>query len=443
MSSEAVTLLGVIRQHSERPLLIQGDEQLTPSALVDAALKIRSAYPELENAGVALQFSDNLKLLITLLAMDGFAAEILLLPPCLADTSLEYTISATGVSWLFRESGPTALAPEPAAVRAHDATHWLFTTSGTTGTPKVFSHTLSSLLTTTRPARGKSRESRWGLAYQPHRFAGIQVVLQTLVSGSVLVMPAANDINSMVESFVGNGVNTLSATPSQWRNFLSHGGLDRCPLRQITLGGEIADQAILSALAHQFPAARIVHIYASTEAGVGFSVADGKAGFPEAWLGRHTALELGISDSGSLLIKSPAISHSESLRPRLTPDGFLDTEDGVETANGRVYFLGRVTGIINVGGNKVHPEEVENVVREVPGVRNALVRAKNNPIMGQLVLLEVQADGLSAEEAGELKRRIRDHCRALLPAYKVPALITVVDELAVSDSGKIERKKSA
>ena len=78
MSSEAVTLLGVIRQHSERPLLIQGDEQLTPSALVDAALKIRSAFPELENAGVALQFSDNLKLLITLLAMDGFAAEILL-----------------------------------------------------------------------------------------------------------------------------------------------------------------------------------------------------------------------------------------------------------------------------------------------------------------------------------------------------------------------------
>jgi acyl-coenzyme A synthetase/AMP-(fatty) acid ligase len=263
------------------------------------------------------------------------------------------------------------------------------------------------------------------------------------VSGDILILPDGHDINAMIACFVNHRVNTLSATPSQWRRFLSHGGLSQCPLQQITLGGEIADQAILSALARQFPAARIVHIYASTEAGVAFSVADQKAGFPEAWLGEGPPVDMKISDSGSLLIRSPALSGSESLRPRLDADGYLDTEDGVRIIAGRVHFLGRVTGLINVGGNKVHPEEVENLVREMPGIQNALVSAKASPILGQLVVLDVQAGDLSPRESMELKRRIRDHCRKHLPDYKVPALINVVRELAVSESGKIERTQSA
>ena len=183
-----------------------------------------------------------------------------------------------------------------------------------------------------------------------------------------------------------------------------------------------------------------MHIYASTEAGVGFSVTDGKAGFPAAWLEQGPPRDLKISASGSLLIKSPALSHSETLQPRLSGDGYLDTQDNVQLINDRVFFVGRATGIINVGGNKVHPEEVENLVREIPGVQNALVSGRSSPIMGQLVLLEVQAEHLWAEEPRELKRRIRDHCRAHLPNYKVPALINIVQELAVSESGKIERK---
>lgn len=442
MKGDMPTLLDAIEHHPEQPLLLCGDERLTPSALVAAAEATRRCHPELAGVSVALQFSDTAGLLLNLLALDGFAGRMLLLPPCLSGAALEQVLAAAGVSRLMSERGVSVLRPVGEQDAAPDATEWLFTTSGTTGPPKVFSHTLRSLAATARTGSSSSREYTWGLAYRAYRFAGIQVFLQALLSGSALVVPAGNDTASMAGSFVTHGVNTLSATPSQWRNFLIHGAIRDCPLVQITLGGEIADQAILSTLRREFPAARIVHIYASTEAGVGFSVTDGLAGFPAAWLQEGAPVDIRISDTGSLLIRARTISNSQSLRSRLTSDGYLDTQDSVQIDNDRVHFLGRASGIINVGGNKVHPEEIENIVREVPGVQNALVSAKNSPIMGQLVVLDVQSGALSTDEATALKRRIREHCRQHLAKFKVPAMINIVGELAVSESGKVDRKQT-
>ena len=84
--------------------------------------------------------------------------------------------------------------------------------------------------------------------------------------------------------FVREGVNAMSATPTLWRKILMSDASRSLALRSITLGGEIADQQVLSTLASTYPSARIRHIYASTEAGTGFSVTDGKAGFPVSFL---------------------------------------------------------------------------------------------------------------------------------------------------------------
>ncbi len=442
MTGESNTLLGLIRRHPDRALLICDDEEYTPSALQRAARELRAKLPETAIGTIALQFASTRDLLTALLALDGHAREILLTPPCMEGVALQQLLQASNVSHLLNDHGLSELTPREPQTPVHENTQWLFTTSGTTGTPKVYSHTLRSLTASTRSTSASGREYRWGLVYQAHRFAGMQVILQALASGSVLVVPPSMEPGAMVACFARHRVNTLSATPSQWRKLLSHGAIRECALEQITLGGEIADQAILSALRRDFPGARIVHIYASTEAGVGFSVSDGQAGFPAAWLGEGPPLAMKISAAGSLLVRGPALSQSASLDRRLTPDGYLDTEDSVQVNNGRVYFLGRATGVINVGGNKVHPEEVENLVREMPGIENALVSARNSPIMGQLVALQVQARAQSAEEPGALKRRIREHCRQHLPDYKVPALITVVEDLAVSESGKVDRKQA-
>ncbi|MEM7279811.1 MAG: long-chain fatty acid--CoA ligase, partial [Pseudomonadota bacterium] len=114
----------------------------------------------------------------------------------------------------------------------------------------------------------------------------------------------------------------------------------------------------------------------------------------------------------------------------------------IDTQGNRTYFLGRASGVINVGGNKVHPEEVENMVRELPGISDARVSGKSSPILGQIVALEVEASGLKDAEADLLKQRVRDYCRQLLPKYKVPAMISIVSKLPVNAAGKIDRKSA-
>jgi acyl-CoA synthetase (AMP-forming)/AMP-acid ligase II len=444
MSSEALTLLGALQQHRGRYVVLHGSEQTTPAQLCHAAEQLRTRYPNLEQTGVALQSDNRSGLVQKLVALDGFARDILLLPPRMPRTQVAELADAAGVDYVLDDSGLEAFGTALRSRAEPGASRWLFTTSGTTGVPKIFSHTLSSLTSSSKLSPESPANRLWGLAYEAHRFAGIQVLLQALVGGDAIVIPVDEDMGSMLRSFVMHRVDSLSATPSQWRKLLSHGEILQCPLTQITLGGEIADQAILSALARAFPQARIVHIYASTEAGVGFSVSDGRAGFPAAWLHAGPPLEMKISSSGSLLIRSESRSDSSSLGSRVSEDGYLDTEDEVRIDNDRVYFLGRNSGIINVGGNKVHPEEVENVVRAIPGVENVRVRARKNPIMGQLVAMELQRGTMNSQESdAEFKRRVRDYCKQHMPAYKVPAMITLVPDLALSASGKIDRKQSA
>ena len=122
---------------------------------------------------------------------------------------------------------------------------------------------------------------------------------------------------------------------------------------------------------------------ASTEAGVGFEVGDGLAGFPAEVIGRQGGeVALAVVD-GSLRIRSgrTATRYLGSGAASLADaDGFVDTGDMVERRGERYYFVGRRGGIINVGGAKVHPEEVEAVINNHPGVQMSLVKARRSPI---------------------------------------------------------------
>lgn len=212
-------------------------------------------------------------------------------------------------------------------------------------------------------------------------------------------------------------------------------------LRQITLGGEIADAAVLKALAKSYPAARIVHIYASTEAGVGFAVTDGRAGFPAAFLEDAppgVALEVrdGLLFARRIRHAPRYVGSDESLSG---PDGFIDTGDVVRILDDRVYFMGRADGRINVGGDKVYPEDVESVLLDHPAVRFARVGAKASPITGSVVRAEVVVEGGAADDPA-LERELRRFCRERLEAFKVPAILTFVTNIDMDQTGKIGRE---
>ena len=244
-----------------------------------------------------------------------------------------------------------------------------------------------------------------------------------------------------------HGVTNISGTPSHWRRALMNPSARAIAPRYVRLSGEIADQVILDNLCAFYPDASVVHAFASTEAGVGFDVHDGMAGFSASFIGRRgDDVEMRVED-GSLRIRSSRIASrylGNSGETLVDNDGFVDTHDLVELRDGRYYFVGRRDGVINVGGLKVHPEEVEAVINRHPSVRMSLVKARKNPITGALVVADVvvKSDSESAvadAAAQRLKTDILETCRQVLAPYKVPAMVRFVPSLEVAPSGKLAR----
>jgi len=113
----------------------------------------------------------------------------------------------------------------------------------------------------------------------------------------------------------------------------------------------------------------------------------------------------------------------------------------VEQKGDRCFFKGRRAGVINVGGLKVHPEEVEQVINEHSEVRMSRVSARRSPIMGDLIIAEVAPRNVATpREAGALETEILDLCRARLPRHMVPVTIRFVPAIDILASGKLARR---
>ena len=399
---------------------------------------------------VSLEITDTKNALIWMFALEGVADTVFLVPQSLLHSDdfqvlknrFDSSMTIDDAFLLRKNTVSTFSNDSEFANRTASTTSWVLATSGTTGTPKLIEHSTESLTKTCKLDPERGRNYRWGLVYDPFRFAGLQVVLQAIASGSLLVFTNEfNNISEQARFLREQEINSLSATPTFWRKLLMSGEFEGHPLKQITLGGESADQTVLNALRKAFPSARVTHIYASTEAGVGFSVTDGNAGFPIDYLVNGTGKnQVVISNTGKLLIK-PEVNTGTTLNGQslLDANGFIDTGDLVETRGDRVYFLGRDSGTINVGGNKVIPEEIESVIRAIQGVVEVVVKPRTSAVMGQLVTAEIVA-AKHITDLKFLKKTIIIHCRENLENFKVPALIKFVDEISSNPSGKISRK---
>jgi acyl-CoA synthetase (AMP-forming)/AMP-acid ligase II len=240
------------------------------------------------------------------------------------------------------------------------------------------------------------------------------------------------------------GVTHMSGTPSHWRRALMSGSAGKFSPGYIRLSGEVADQAILNQLHEYFPAARIAHAFASTEAGVAFDVRDGLAGFPESLMSRNDGdVQMKVVD-GTLRVRSSrlAAGYRGDARLAIDAEGFVDTSDMVELRDGRYYFIGRREGLINVGGLKVHPEEIEAVVNLHPAVQMSCAHGRRSPITGAIVVASIVIRPEFRERYAsfdDVKREILTACRQAFPPHKVPSMLYEVPSLEISASGKLLR----
>jgi acyl-coenzyme A synthetase/AMP-(fatty) acid ligase len=390
--------------------------------------------PPMGGARLVLHTPDVALAVRVLLAMDGHGGQVTLSSPALDGDTLANVVAQVSAT-LVRVPDDLPMSENFSA--GH--TDWLMMTSGTTGVPKLVQHSLASLTRSTRTDVARGAGQVWGLLYDYTRFAGLQVVLQSLLSGATLVAPSTDlPLDVRIAMLAKAGCTHLSATPTLWRKILMTPGYQALALKQITLGGEIADDTVIGSLSRAYPDARISHIFASTEAGVGFSVTDRRMGFPVAYLtDPPMGIALRVVDD-HLHVRNDAVG-ADYLggQGAVAQDGWVNTGDVVEVTGDRVLFRGRSSGVINVGGDKVHPEEVERAVLSHPSVRLARIYAKANPIVGALVAADIVAQ--ADVDTAALREELKAYLAARLARHMVPAFIRFVPDFEMNAAGKLKR----
>ena len=423
---------------------------------------LRASLDELRGASVLVATGEQLAAALALIELDGIARRLVLCPPDLDPKHLPYVVATAEVDAIVTDRADLQTAAMVQSVvsidsrlhavdvdrRPRHATEWILFTSGTTGVPKMVVHTLSTLTGAIKPSGTLAGPLVWATFYDIRRYGGLQILLRALIGGGSLVLSSPGESSPLFLARAKDlGVTHITGTPSHWRRVLMESAAQSISPAYARLSGEIADQAIIDSLRVAYPTAQVAHAFASTEAGVAFEVTDGQAGFPASFLDTNqSGVELRVIDD-TLRIRSSRTAlrylgpNDETL---MDAEGFVDTGDVLERRGDRLHFVGRRGGIINVGGLKIHPEEVEAVINRHPGVRMSLVTGRRNPIVGTIVAAEVvltsEDSALDQAAIESTKAEILAACRSALAAHKVPASIRFTSSLAVTPSGKLGRR---
>ena len=415
--------------------------------------------PELSGRSVLLTTRDQLAAALALIELDGVASRLIICPPDLPLEHLPSLMARGAVDAIVSDQGPGGplqvicnldILPAREEPAEFHLTEWVLLTSGTTGAPKMLIHDVRTLTAAIDSSQNQETDVVWGTFYDIRRFGGLQILLRAALGrGSLVLSSPGESVGDYLLRLGALGVTHISGTPSHWRRALMSPQAHAIAPRCIRLSGEVADQAILNTLRSFYPQAAIAHAFASTEAGVAFEVNDGLEGFPASVVGTPGEVAIKIKDD-SLRIRSArtALRYVDGGDEVLADkEGFIDTGDIVELRGDRYYFLGRRNGVINVGGLKVYPEEVEAVINRHPAVQIAVVRSRRNSITGSLVSADVVLKGGSDTSSAntqiaDFKREILQICQASLAAHKVPATIRCVPMLELAAAGKLARHRA-
>lgn len=300
-------------------------------------------------------------------------------------------------------------------------------TSGTTGQPKKVVHSIATLTRSVRMGE-KYQGQIWAYAYNPTHMAGLQVFFQAFENQNTLVNVFNQSREYVYQQIREKGITHVSATPTFYRLLLPFEQAYESVVR-VTLGGEKSDQHLYDSIAKIFPNAKINNVYASTEAGSLFAAKGDCFQIPEAIKEKFKVVD------DELLIHKSLLGSSDSFK--FTDDYYHsgDLIEWVDEAQGLFRFKSRKNELINVGGYKVNPGEVEVAIHDIEGVRQAMVYGKANSILGNVLCADVVLE--AGVELTELD--IKKALGAQLQDFKVPRRIKFVDEISLTRTGKMKR----
>ena len=306
--------------------------------------------------------------------------------------------------------------------------NWKITlfTSGTTGLPKKISHDFDSISRFVKHDK-KRKRNVWGFAYNPTHMAGLQVFFQAFLNQNTIVRLFGVSRKNCVKLINDFNITNISATPTFYRLLLTP-DMICSSIQNLTSGGEKFDSITIQKLNLMFPNSRIRNVYASTEAGALFASKD------DIFHITPESSHLMKIDDNELYLHSSLIGESDNLD---LIDGWYRTGDVIDIVSEKPYafrFVSRKNDGINTGGYKVNPIEVEDVIRSCDGVIDVSVFGKKNSLLGNIVICHVVRSDISLTE-----KKIRLFLNEKLQEFKIPRIITFVDSLKTTKSGKLSR----
>jgi long-chain acyl-CoA synthetase len=326
-------------------------------------------------------------------------------------------------SGIVTRTGRTAAHPLYDRLRAQGHPGLVLFTSGSTGRHKGAVHDLVLLLEKFKTARSCYRTI---VFLQIDHIGGINTLLYTLANGGMSVVPADRSPEEVCRSIARHRVELLPTSPTFLNLLLLSEAFTRhdvSSLRLVTYGTEPMPESTLERLAVALPGVNLLQTYGSTELGILRSKSRSR---DSLWVRvGGEGYETKVVD-GRLRVRARAAMLGYLNAPSPFDDeGFMDTGDLAEVDGEWIRILGRQSEVINVGGSKVHPAEVESVLLTLDNVRDASVRGEPHPIVGHIVCATVLLH--TEESAADFRARARRYCGERLASYKVPARITIAE----------------
>lgn len=364
-----------------------------------------------------------------------------------AFNALRDSFNEVAPSWVIDVTGSTPIL-EPVEIfntptlyeiiRCRNAPGLVLFTSGSSGKPKAVVHDFSKLLEKFHVVRQAMITLNFLLF---DHWGGLNTLLHCLSNLCLIVVPERRTPDHICELIECFKIELLPTTPSFLNMLLiskAYVGRNLDSLKLITYGAEPMPESTLRGARKIFPKVEFRQTYGMIELGV---MRTKSRSADSLWVklggeGYSTRVVDGILQ---IRADTAMLGYLNSVSP-FTNDGYLITGDLVETDGEWVRILGRQSDIINVGGQKVYPAEVEAIILECPGVADAVVYGESNPILGKIVCANLILD-VNAEEP-IVRQALRELCKEKMQAFMSPVKIKFVQEVAQTNRLKRFRVKA-
>jgi len=324
-------------------------------------------------------------------------------------------------------------------LQAFDHSGLILFSSGSTGKPKAMIHDFDILVDHYKGKKEKSMNMIVFLMFD--HIGGLNTLLNALSMGAVSIIPENRNVEDVCQLIQEYKISVLPSSPTFLNLLLiskAYERYDLSSLGMITYGTEVMQDSLLTQLKNTFPKTKFLQTFGTSETGIAKTKSKSD---------NSTLMKIDDPDHEYKIVdnvlwlksKTQVMGYLNSSMDCFTDDGWFKTGDLVEIGdNGYLRIIGRNSEIINVGGEKVLPAEIESIILSMVEIEDVMVYGEDNMIMGQIVVADIVVK--KGIEAKTVKSLVRKYCKDKIDRYKLPTKVNIVDKTNFGDRFKKIRR---